>query len=100
MDKRSKIIEVIAVLILLADLGWVLFSLEQQLNKPTVQSRAMKPLIQYALESKEHQKELQTQAERERIYFWPGNGIQVQSKDSLSSRLDHLLYEQYGQEYL
>ena len=91
MDKRSKIIEVIAVLILLVELGWVLFSLEQKLNQPTVQSRAMHLLIQYALETKENQKELEAQAESERIYFWPGNGIQVQSKDFLSSRLDRLL---------
>ena len=41
MDLRTKIIEVSAVLILIAESAWVLFSLQHKLNLPTVQSRAM-----------------------------------------------------------
>ena len=88
MDLRSKIIEIITVLILLAESAWVLFSLQHKLNQPTVQSRAMHLLIQYAFETEEHKKGLLHQAERERIYFWPGNGMPVQSQVSLTTRLD------------
>ena len=51
MDLRTKIIEVFAVLILIAESAWVLFSLQHKLNLPTVQSRAMLLLIQFALET-------------------------------------------------
>ena len=51
MDLRTKIIEVFAVLILIAESAWVLFSLQHKLNLPTVQSRAMHLLIQFALET-------------------------------------------------
>ena len=100
MDLRSKIIEIITVLILLAESAWVLFSLQHKLNQPTVQSRAMHLLIQYAFETEEHKKGLLHQAERERIYFWPGNGMPVQSQVSLTTRLDQVLSERYGEEYL
>ena len=99
MDLRTKIIEVFAVLILIAESAWVLFSLQHKLNLPTVQSRAMHLLIQFALETKEQKQEILLQAEKERIYFWPGNGMPIVSELSLAERLDGVLSERYGEEY-
>ena len=91
MDLRTKIIEVFAVLILIAESAWVLFSLQHKLNLPTVQSRAMHLLIQFALETEEQKQEILLQAEKERIYFWPGNGMPIVSELSLAERLDRVL---------
>ena len=99
MDLRTKIIEVFAVLILIAESAWVLFSLQHKLNLPTVQSRAMHLLIQFALETEEQKQEILLQAEKERIYFWPGNGMPIVSELSLAERLDGVLSERYGEEY-
>ena len=99
MDLRTKIIEVFAVLILIAESAWVLFSLQHKLNLPTVQSRAMHLLIQFALETEEQKQEILLQAEKERIYFWPGNGMPIVSELSLEKRLDGVLSERYGEEY-
>ena len=99
MDLRIKIIEVFVVLILLAESAWVLFSLQHKLNLPTVQSRAMHLLIQFALETEEQKQEILLQAEKERIYFWPGNGMPIVSDLSLAERLDGVLSESYGEEY-
>ena len=93
MDLRTKIIEVFAVLILTAESAWVLFSLQHKLNLPTVQSRAMHLLIQFALETEEQKQEILMQSEKERIYFWPGNGMPIVSELSLAERLDGVLSE-------
>ena len=52
------------------------------------------------LRLKNSEKDSLHQAERERIYFWPGNGMPVQSHVSLTTRLDQVFSEPYGEEYL
>ena len=101
MERNTKLFEILALIVLVAEIAWLLYSLQHKLNQPTVQSRAMHLLIQYALETEKRRPILVKAAVTERIYFWPGNALPIDPDQfNLSEKLDEALTRYYGEEYL
>lgn len=98
--KRSNLPLLVGLVVLLAELAWLVWAIQSGLSQPTLRSRATHLLVQHALAPEENRPALVEAAEQERVYIWPMSGLLFHpNQGGLPQKMDGLLAEHYGEEY-
>ena len=90
----------IILLAILIEIGWLGLTIKNNLDSNTVQTEAISVLAKSTILESKDLPVFKKDAATKNIYFWPGSGnfFSVE-KNHISSRFDNYLLDEYGEEY-
>ena len=90
----------IILLAILIEIGWLGLTIKNNLDSNTVQTEAISVLAKSTILESKDLPVFKKDAAIKNIYFWPGSGnfFSVE-KNHISSRFDNYLLDEYGEEY-
>ena len=91
---------ILSLLVILLECLFLIFTIKDNLNRPTIQDIAKVGLVKFAMaKTIEKREAVFKKYLKSRIYLWPKDGISLSEKGSISSKIDYVLARDWGDEY-
>ncbi|MEE2745090.1 MAG: hypothetical protein VYD54_14350, partial [Bdellovibrionota bacterium] len=91
---------ILSLLVILLECLLLIFTIKDNLNRPTIQDLAKVGLVKFAMaKNLEKRENIFKRYLKSRIYLWPKDGISLHDKGSVVSKIDHVLMRDFGDEY-
>ncbi len=79
---------------------FLFFTIQENLKRPTVQDSAKVGLTKFGLaKNLDERKVVFHKYLKDRIFFWPMDGVSLTTKGKISKKIDHVLLRDFGLEY-
>ena len=91
---------ILSLVVIIIECLIFIFTIKENLNRPTIQDLAKVGLVKFAMaKTKDERESVFKKYLKSRIYLWPRDGVSLNKKGSISSKIDHVLMRDFGEEY-